>query len=138
MRIATLLLTAGLIGLGAGAASAADQAQPQPGRGGMAACDALGDHPTSDQIKGCVDAAMDVIRAHKAELLKARDEIRTHQGEIEAAVQQIRANESAIRDAAREIQANQAQLREAARQMAEALHGLAPPDDAQDGAKPAQ
>jgi hypothetical protein len=132
MQISAILLASTLL---AAAAAAPALATDAPAGHALAACEHLGDRPTSDQIGACTDAAARFLREHRELIAKARDEIRTHREAIAQAVSEIRTNEAAIREAARKIADDSEQLGEAGRAMG-ALKDRAP-DDNGDATTPA-
>ena len=111
MRLASTVLAASL--LAAAAAPAMAEQTARAGDDGLAACNDLGDRPTTDQLRGCAAAARAFVRAHRAEIADARREIEANRAAIEQAAQTIRVNRAAIEQAAQQIRDNAAALRAA-------------------------
>ena len=127
MRLSAILLASTLLAAAAAMPALATDAGAPAGHA-LAACEHLGDRPTSEQVGACTDAATRFLREHRELILKARDEIRTHREAIVQAASEIRANEAAIREAARKIADDSEKIGDAGRAMG-ALKDSAPRDD---------
>jgi cytosine/adenosine deaminase-related metal-dependent hydrolase len=124
--MATLLAASLLIGSAAAPAMAGGT--DRMAGASLAACNQLGDRPTSEQIKACTTAARAFAQVSKDAVREAVNNALADGDTVREAMRQVRASGEQLRQAARQLRDSAAAIAEAQRAVAEALRAETPDD----------